>query len=67
MPRGYPDTVTCPECKEGMPADFSYCPDCGGDLHPRKKICSGSRQRHYWGRYGKRFDKCFYCGEPNPN
>jgi hypothetical protein len=37
MPRGYPDSLTCPNCKEGQPADFGYCPECGADLHHKEK------------------------------
>jgi hypothetical protein len=37
MPRGYPDTRTCPDCKEGWPADFNFCPDCGADMDKKPK------------------------------
>ena len=39
MPTGYPETVTCKECGDGMPADFAYCSSCGAKLpmpKPRK-------------------------------
>lgn len=37
MPRGYPDTKTCPNCKEWSPAEYSYCPWCGADLYKKQK------------------------------
>jgi len=44
-------------------------PEDGHIAEPRwgKTKCIHGRQRHYWGRNGKYFSKCFYCGEPNPN
>ena len=37
MPRGYPDTRTCPDCKEGFPTDFNFCPDCGANMYKKPK------------------------------
>jgi hypothetical protein len=37
MPRGYPDTVTCPDCREGQDAFDCYCSICGADLHHKQK------------------------------
>ena len=42
MPRGYPDTRTCPNCEEGWPAEFFFCPDCGADMD--KKLAKPKRQ-----------------------
>ena len=32
MPKGNLDTVTCQNCGEGWPNDFTYCPTCGNKL-----------------------------------
>jgi len=37
MPKGYPDTKTCPNCKEGNPAEYSFCPWCGADMNKKSK------------------------------
>jgi hypothetical protein len=39
MPRGYPDTITCSNCKEGLPGDmgFSFCPYCGQTIGKKAK------------------------------
>ena len=35
MPKGYPNTVTCKECGEGLPVNIGYyCPMCGAKLPP---------------------------------
>ena len=38
MPKGYPDTITCPQCKEGWPAEFICCPMCGTRMRKPKEI-----------------------------
>jgi len=42
MPRGYPDTITCKNCGTGLPAEFSYCYQCGEPLYkmpkPKKEL-----------------------------
>lgn len=37
MPKGYPDTCTCPICGSGESAEYRYCPWCGGELHKKKR------------------------------
>ena len=46
MPRGYPDTCTCPNCGSGEPAEYHFCPWCGEELHKKKgkKISSGGNK-----------------------
>ena len=47
MPKGYPDTVTCQNCGEGCPAEWSYCPTCGNKLPlPRESQVIKKEEKH---------------------
>jgi rRNA maturation endonuclease Nob1 len=48
MPKGYPDTITCKNCKEGLPGDeaFQFCPYCGQPLFEKKKAVTNDTESY---------------------
>lgn len=49
MPKGYPGTLTCKNCGDGWPAEFSFCPTCGAELPiPRllKNVIKSSKRKN---------------------
>lgn len=70
MPKGYPDTVTCPNCGEGWPAEFAYCPNCGAKLPIHrwyknlkvKVIGDGIPQKYCFPIHSKMWDRLLELG-----
>lgn len=37
VPKPREIVLICPKCNARIPVDCEFCPECGADLHPKKR------------------------------